>query len=115
MKMFLRLYTVVTGLLLLLPFGASGQELRDSLFAADPTRYVTRATMYGAGYTNVFDTYLSPQEYKGAELRIVRESTRMTHMMEGNVMRQTLFQAYAGYTHNRVDNNNSFSSLANWN
>lgn len=115
MKMFLRLYTVITGLLLLLPLRARGQEPCDSLFAADPTRYVTRATMYGAGYTNVFDTYLSPQEYKGAELRIVRESTRMTHMMEGNVMRQTLFQAYAGYTHNRVDNNNSFSSLANWN
>ena len=81
----------------------------------DSTRHVTRATMYGAGYTNVFDTYLSPQEYKGIELRITRESQRMTHLMRGNVMRQTLFQAYAGYTHNRVDNNNTFSSLANWN
>ena len=41
-------------------------------------RYVTRATMYGIGYTNVFDTYLSPQEYKGIDFRISRETMRMT-------------------------------------
>lgn len=100
--------------LLLLPLTMRAQQ-SDSLRWADTTRHVTRATLYGVGYTNVFDTYLSPQEYKGVEMRIVRESSRMTHLMQGNVMRQTLFQAYAGYTHNRVDNNNTFSSLANWN
>lgn len=100
--------------LLLLPLKMLAQQ-SDSLRWADTTRHVTRATLYGVGYTNVFDTYLSPQEYKGVEMRIVRESSRMTHLMQGNVMRQTLFQAYAGYTHNRVDNNNTFSSLANWN
>ncbi len=83
--------------------------------AHDTTRYVSRATMYGIGYTNVFDTYLSPQEYKGVEARIVRENNRMTRLLQGRVMRQSLFQAYAGYTHNRVDNNNTFSSMANWN
>lgn len=100
--------------LLLLPLTMRAQQ-SDSLRWADTMRHVTRATLYGVGYTNVFDTYLSPQEYKGVEMRIVRESSRMTHLMQGNVMRQTLFQAYAGYTHNRVDNNNTFSSLANWN
>ncbi len=35
------------------------QAQTDSLQAH---RYVTRATMYGVGFTNVFDTYLSPQE-----------------------------------------------------
>ena len=34
------------------------QAQTDSLQAH---RYVTRATMYGVGFTNVFDTYLSPQ------------------------------------------------------
>lgn len=126
MKITYCLYTVLSAYLLLLPLELKGQEMYnttytanglrdDSLLVNDPTRHVTRATMYGVGYTNVFDTYLSPQEYKGIELRITRESSRMTHKMKGNVMRQTLFQAYAGYTHNRVDNNNTFSSLANWN
>ena len=48
---------------------AMGQA--DSLNA---NRYITRATMYGAGFTNVYDTYLSPQEYKGVEFRISRET-----------------------------------------
>lgn len=89
------------------------QELRADSLAK--TRFVTRATMYGAGFTNVYDTYLSPQEYKGVDFRILRESMRMTKWMDGNVSLQSFFQADFGYTHNRVDNNNSFSGLANWN
>ena len=89
------------------------QELRADSSAR--TRFITRATMYGVGFTNVFDTYLSPQEYKGVDFRISRESMRMTKWMNGNVSLQSFFQADLGYTHNRVDNNNTFSGLANWN
>ena len=78
-------------------------------------RYVTRATMYGVGFTNVFDTYLSPQEYKGIDFRVSRETIRMTKLFDGNVSVQNFFQADIGYTHNRVDNNNTFSGLVNWN
>ena len=83
--------------------------------SAARTRMVTRATMYGVGYTNLFDTYLSPQEYKGVDFRISRESMRMTRWMGGRVSLQSFFQADVGYTHNRADNNNMFSGLANWN
>ena len=89
-------------------------QTTDSI-PADPTRYVTRATLYGAGFTNIYDTYLSPQEYKGVEFRVSRESMRMTRWMDGRISRQTLFQANFGYTHNKVDNNNTMSALANWN
>lgn len=89
------------------------QELRADSLAK--TRFVTRSTMYGVGYTNVYDTYLSPQEYKGIDFRISRESMRMTKWMDGNVSLQSFFQADLGYTHNKVDNNNTFSGLANWN
>lgn len=84
----------------------------DSLLA---NRYVTRATMYGIGYTNVFDTYLSPQEYKGIDFRISRETMRMTKLFDGNISVQNFFQANIGYTHNRADNNNTFNGLVNWN
>ena len=87
----------------------------DAVNPADPTRFTTRATLYGAGFTNVFDTYLSPQEYRGVEFRVSRESMRITRWMDGRVSLQTLFQAHVGYTHNRVDNNKTFSGLANWN
>ena len=78
-------------------------------------RYVTRATMYGIGYTNVFDTYLSPQEYKGIDFRISRETMRMTKLLDGNVSVQNFFQANIGYTHNHAENNNTFNGLVNWN
>lgn len=111
---------VKTSILLLLmiatalpSFGGNGNgNGTDSLQA---TSYVTRATMYGVGYTNVFDTYLSPQEYKGIEFRISRETMRMTTLGDGNVSVQNFFQANLAYTHNRVDNNNTFAGLVNWN
>lgn len=66
------------------------QELRADSSAR--TRFVTRATMYGVGYTNVYDTYLSPQEYKGIDFRISRESMRMTKWMNGNISLQSFFR-----------------------
>lgn len=89
-----------------------GQEQTDTL---QTDRYITRATMYGVGFTSVFDTYLSPQEYKGVDFRISRESMRMTKIFDGNISAQSFFQADLGYTHNRADNNNSFSGMFNWN
>ena len=88
------------------------QELRTD--SATKNRFITRATLYGAGLTNVFDTYLSPQEYTGVDFRISRESIRMTNWMNGRISLQSFFQADLGYTHNKVDNN-AFSGLANWN
>ena len=49
-------------------FSLHAQE--DSLRA---TRYIMRSVLYGAGMSNVLDTYLSPLEYKGPEIRILRE------------------------------------------
>ena len=63
--------------------------------------------MYGIGHTNVLDTYLSPMEYTGLELRILRESLRNTKLMNGNVSRQSLFQAHTSMTENKV----SYSSV----
>ena len=95
-----------------LPSVGQGVERADSLHA---NRYMTRATLYGVGWTNVFDTYLSPQEYKGVEFRVSRETMRMTRLGDGNVSVQNFFQANLAYTHNRVDNNNTFAGMVNWN
>lgn len=94
----------------------SAQEHTDTLRTDDPTRRITRATLYGAGTANVFDTYLSPQAYTGIDFRISHESVRMTRIGGGGkVWRQLFFQTDLGYTHNKADNNNTLSMLANWN
>jgi hypothetical protein len=84
----------------------------DSLKA---NRYVMRATLYGIGHTNVLDTYLSPMEYTGPELRFLRESMRMTRLMEGRVSTQSLFQANLSLTENRAGTGSEMAFLANWN
>ena len=59
---------------------AQNESLCDTL---QSNRFVMRSTLYGIGYTNILDTYLSPAEYKGMEARIVHERMRMTRMMKG--------------------------------
>ena len=97
-------------LFLCLCLRANGQE--DSLQA---NRYVMRSTMYGAGFTNILDTYLSPVEYTGPEIRILRESMRMTRLMNGRVSVQTLFQGHLSLTENRADTGSELAGMVNWN
>lgn len=78
-------------------------------------RYVTRATMYGIGHVNILDTYLSPMEYTGLELRMLRENMRMTRLMDGQVSTQSLFQANLSLTENRAGTGSEMAFLANWN
>ncbi len=96
---------------------AFGQDVRSRILedATLSEEVQTRVTMYGLGYSNVYDTYLSPQEYKGMEARILRESMKKTHMLDGGLNRQTLFHASLSYTKNKADNNHTISALASWN
>ena len=41
-----------------------------------PARLKTNALMVGAGYTNILDTYLSPEKYRGADLRFLSHTRR---------------------------------------
>ena len=89
--------TLPVSLLLSLFFILSAHAQEDSLQA---TRYVMRSTLFGAGFNNVMDTYLSPLEYTGPEVRILHERMRMTHLMNGNVSTQSVFQLHASYAEN---------------
>ncbi len=84
----------------------------DSL---DATRYIVRSTMIGAGKSNVFDTYLSPLEYEGPEIRFLHESMRMTRLMNGHVSVQNLLQVHFSYAKNPAKTGEMYSGLANWN
>jgi len=76
---------------------------------------VMRSTLYGIGHTNLLDTYLSPMEYTGPELRILRENIRNTKYMDSKVYRQSLFQANVSLTENKAGTGSEFAFLANWN
>lgn len=76
---------------------------------------IVRTTMYGAGMVNLYDTYLSPLEYRGEQLRVLRESTRMTQWLDGHVSRQTLFQGHLAMADNPAETASELAGMVNWN
>lgn len=83
----------------------------DSLRA---TRYVMRSTLFGVGHSNVFETYLSPLEYTGTEVRFLHESMRMTRLLGGKVSGQSLIQVNASYNKNISQTAEMYAGLVNW-
>lgn len=64
---------------------------------------VMRSAMFGAGAANVMDSYLSPYNYKGMNMRLVRETMRMTKLCNGKVSNQTLMDFNLSYLENRTN------------
>lgn len=104
----LRLWVLILIVLTCLPTRIQAQ---DSLQA---THHVMRSVMIGAGHNNTFETYLSPLEYEGPEVRFAYETMRMTRLMDGNVSAQNLFQLHASYTENISQTNHTYGGLVNW-
>ncbi len=64
----------------------------------------SHSTMFGGGTVNIYDSYLSPYSFTGYELRIIRETSRPTKMLDGNVSVQTLLNFDGGYLDNIAGN-----------
>ena len=76
--------------------------------------FVMRSTTFGVGASNIYDTYLTPVEYKGIEFRITSESMRMTRMLRGNVSGQSLLNVNFSLTENDSETGNMYYGMANW-
>lgn len=103
-----RLYISV---LLIILMSCAGVLAQDSL---SHDKYIVRSVMVGAGKTNVYDTYLSPLEYCGPELRFMHESMRMTRLMGSRVSAQRIVQVNASSTDNISKSGKSYSGMFNW-
>lgn len=77
-------------------------------------RYVVRSTLWGLGVSNIFDTYLSPLEYKGPEMRFMHERMRMTGLMDGKVSTQSIIQFNISQTKNISKTARSYTGMINW-
>lgn len=77
-------------------------------------KYSVRSVMIGIGKSNVYDTYLSPLEYRGPEIRFMHENMRMTRLMGGNVSAQRIVQVDCSSTENISKSSKSYSGMFNW-
>ena len=86
-------HIVILFLLTLVPVLIGAQE-------SDIHPYTVRSTMIGVGQSRILDTYLSPIEYKGPDIRIIRENMRLTQWMNGRISAQNWLQANISYADN---------------
>lgn len=70
---------------------------------------VMHSLMAGAGGTNVLDSYLSPYNYTGLDITLIRETMRPTKLMQGKVHVQTLFQINGSILENRAKTANEYA------
>lgn len=62
------------------------------------------STLYGFGFSNVLDTYLSPYSYKGIEARVIRQTARRTKLWQGHISYHTQIDFNAAYAKNPAKN-----------
>lgn len=75
----------------------------------------THSTMLGIGSNNQLDTYLSPFEYKGTEIRFIQENIKNTSFIKRRIQMQNLIQAHFSYTKSPTDDAKYLSGMAEWN
>lgn len=74
-------------------------------------KIITNAQMVGIGTVNQLDTYLSPEEYKGLELRYLSHTIRENGT---KFSRELVHQSHLAYTKNRADNNQEIGGAYNF-
>ncbi len=58
------------------------------------------STLFGVGFSNQLDTYLSPMEYSGFQLSFLASRERMTRWADGNISFQSQLQGAFSHTKN---------------
>lgn len=75
-------------------------------------RLIHNARMVGIGSTNILDTYLSPEKYRGTEIRYMSHTTRPTRYK--NFTQIMIHQGDVSLSHNRADNNDEIAGMYNF-
>ncbi|MGM9688462.1 MAG: DUF3316 domain-containing protein [Alloprevotella sp.] len=90
--------------------------------AAAATKVVDHQWMWGAGHSNVLDTYLSPLEYTGPDFNVLHRTERPLRRTAGRLSLHTLFTAHLAYLHSPTDDGKEWDgelslsggALRNW-
>lgn len=83
------------------------------LYAQDDGKYysVNNSTVFGVGYSSIYDTYLSPLKYHGISLRIRNERMKRIKWFNNNFSWQQLFDLEFSSVDNPAGNADEYSIL----
>lgn len=101
---------LVVLIMVLLSVSAFSQSLKDSK-STPPMGEVEGAlssTLFGLGTNNVLDTYLSPYNYTGGDIRFMHEYIRQTKKMDGKIYYQSLLDINGSYLTNKSKSANDY-------
>lgn len=103
-------FTVVLAVMLsCFPVGLAAQDA-DTVSVSLPRSY--RMRMVGIGSVNLLDTYLSPENYKGTEVRFVSLASKPSRWKALN--QRIVHQGDVSVSHNRADNNDELAGFYNF-
>lgn len=90
--------------------GRAAAELEGRQEDPAPQKVITNVRMLGAGSANILDTYISPEKYRGTELRYISHTTRMREWGT-RVSRQIVHQGYISHTENRSGDGDEIAGM----
>lgn len=85
---------------------AQAQMAKDSLRS--------HAFSLGVGSSHQLDTYLSPQNYDGVQVSLLRETLRMTRLAKHHISFQTLWQGAFSHTSNATKTTNDLGGMISY-
>ena len=71
--------------------------------------------MLGFGTSGVYDTYLSPLNYKGDNVGLYYEQTKNTGLMKGHISAQHIFNANYSWSNNNTGTASYYSGIVEYN
>ena len=77
----------------------------------EPVSLVYQSSMIGYGKSSVYDTYLSPIEYKGEDIGLYHEQMKMTGLMKDKVSAQHLFNINFSWGDNKTGTATNYSGF----
>ena len=104
--------------LLLAPMAAMAQNDSLQTLLSQPgtvltnDKDITNAIMVGIGATQILDTYLSPEKYRGTEVRYLSHTTR--ERQSSRWSRQIVHQGDIAYADNRSGDGNEVAGMYNF-
>jgi hypothetical protein len=102
---------IIYFLFLLVFFPCFAQEDEDE----KPINLTYQSTVIGIGGVSVYDTYLSPLEYKGATIGLFHEQMKMTDLMGGNVLAQHQFNLDFSWSDNNEETASDYTGFVEYN